>query len=35
MLCVESGNALENQVEIEKGGEHVLSVTYSLENLPG
>lgn len=34
MLCVESGNALENQVEIPKGGSHCLKVMYTVESLP-
>jgi D-hexose-6-phosphate mutarotase len=31
MVCVESGNALENGVTLPPGGEHSLSVTYSVE----
>jgi D-hexose-6-phosphate mutarotase len=31
MVCIESGNALENVVTVEPGGEHILSVRYSVE----
>jgi D-hexose-6-phosphate mutarotase len=31
MVCVESGNALENTLEITAGSEHVLRVKYSVE----
>jgi glucose-6-phosphate 1-epimerase len=33
MVCVESGNALENVVTVQPGGEHILSVRYSVEAL--
>ncbi len=33
MLCVESGNALENSVEIAPGESHRLAVVYSVETL--
>jgi glucose-6-phosphate 1-epimerase len=32
MVCVESGNAFNNAVTIEAGGEHHLQVSYSLEH---
>lgn len=31
MVCVESGNALDNVVTVAPGGSHTLSVTYSAE----
>ena len=33
MVCVESGNALDNVVSIPAGGSHTMSVTYSAEAL--
>ncbi|MEW5944300.1 MAG: D-hexose-6-phosphate mutarotase [Pseudomonadota bacterium] len=33
MVCVESANALDNAVTIAPGGEHVLTVRYSIEPL--
>jgi D-hexose-6-phosphate mutarotase len=33
MVCVESGNALDNVVSIPAGGSHTMSVTYSAETL--
>jgi len=33
MVCVESGNALENQISVAAGSQHTLSVTYSAEAL--
>jgi glucose-6-phosphate 1-epimerase len=33
MVCVESGNAGENVVVVDAGGEHVLSARYSIERL--
>jgi hypothetical protein len=32
MVCVESGNALENVVAIAPGEAHVMAVTYSVEH---
>jgi D-hexose-6-phosphate mutarotase len=33
MVCVESGNALENVVSLAPGAEHVMSCVYSVEAL--
>jgi len=33
MVCVESGNALDNQVTVPAGGEHRLWVSYAVEGL--
>lgn len=33
MLCVESGNALENAIQIPPGGEHSLWVSYEVESI--
>lgn len=32
MVCIESGNALDNAVTVAPGGEHVLTVRYSIES---
>jgi D-hexose-6-phosphate mutarotase len=33
MVCVESGNAVDNVVSVPTGGSHTLSVTYSAESM--
>ncbi|MDD5297877.1 MAG: D-hexose-6-phosphate mutarotase [Rhodocyclaceae bacterium] len=33
MVCVETGNALENAVSVAPGGEHVMNCVYSIEAL--
>jgi D-hexose-6-phosphate mutarotase len=34
MVCVESSNAMENQVTVPSGGTHTLTAIYSAEDLP-
>lgn len=34
MVCVESANAMENQVTVPSGGTHTLTAIYSAEDLP-